>query len=531
MIVRALVLVLVAAALSAGTTASGADFVATTATPGNTFATAADFNTVTATLADPGTPLHGTVTLAATASSERGIATVRIQAAPSGTQDWRDLCTASAAPYACRWDSTTIASGTWDLRALATDAAGYRRASAIVASRVVDNAGPSVTLDDPGVLSGTPTITASATDTGTGVATLAIEYSRPGDSSWTQLCTGSGTPRSCTLDTTGMSDGALQLRAVATDTVGNGRASTTVTRLIDNSVPAVAASDPGALVHGNAGVTVTASDSGSGIASVTVDIRLQGTTTWYTACTLTTPPFTCSGDTHQLPDGVYEVRATATDMGGLKTIAATGVSRVDNTAPSAATLADPGGPATGTVHLSGTAADAGAGIASWRVEYAPANTTTWHTACTATASPYACDWDTTKAGDGTYDLRAVATDAAGNVKASATRAGVRVDDSGPAVTFAGPGSPVRGAVALGASANDPSGVASLAFEIASAGSGNWTQVCQAATTAPYGCTWDTTGLDDGYYDVRVVARDALGLVSRTPLPSAVHVDNTTPVGG
>lgn len=523
MIPRALALLLVAAALSAGTAASGADFVATSATPGNTFTTAADFNTVTATLADPGSPLHGSATLSADASSHRGIASVRIQAAPTGTQTWTDLCTVTSAPYSCRWDSTTLAGGTYDLRALATDAAGYSRASATVAARVVDNAGPDVTLADPGVLTGTTTISASADDTGTGVADLTIEYRRPGDQAWTRLCGGSAASQSCPLDTSAMGDGDLELHAVATDAVGNTRNSPTRTRLIDNTVPTVASTDPGELVHGRAGVTVTAGDTGSGIASVTVQIRPQGTSTWMTACTLYTPPYTCSGDTHVLPDGMWEVRAIATDKGGLQTIAATGVSRVDNTAPATVTLGDPGTVVTGSVPLTGTAADAGSdggsGVGSWRVEYAPTGTGTWQTACTATTSPYACDWSSAKAPDGVYDLRAVAIDRAGNTAYSAKRTGIRVDNAGPTVTFAAPAAPVRGAVSLSATASDLSGVTSLTFERGS------DSICTFAAS-PYACTWDTTAVADGYYLIRARAVDGRGNEGSTT--QQFQVDNTPP---
>ena len=56
---------------------STATFVAASANPGTTFSTAADFNTVAVALADPGSPLRGTVALTATAASDRGIASVR----------------------------------------------------------------------------------------------------------------------------------------------------------------------------------------------------------------------------------------------------------------------------------------------------------------------------------------------------------------------------------------------------------------------------------------------------------------------
>jgi hypothetical protein len=178
----------------------------------------------------------------------------------------------------------------------------------------------------------------------------------------------------------------------------------------------------------------------------------------------------------------------------------------------------------GSVAVSGTAADAGSGIASWRVEYATAGTANWTPGCTATTAPFACSWDTTKVADGSYDLRAVATDLGTNTKASTVRSGVRVDNDGPAVTFAGPAVLLRGSVGLNALASDPAGVASVVFERASGG--GWAPIC-TVTVAPYGCGWDTTPLADGYYTVRARAIDGLGHESSVAV-SGRQVDNTAP---
>ena len=104
---------------------SSATFVAASANPNTTFSTASDFNTVAVALTDPGSPLRATVALAATAASDRGITSVRFQSAPAGTSTWTDACTDSAAPFTCDFDTTKVADGLRDVRALALDAAGY----------------------------------------------------------------------------------------------------------------------------------------------------------------------------------------------------------------------------------------------------------------------------------------------------------------------------------------------------------------------------------------------------------------------
>ena len=131
-----------------GVQPSQATFVASSTTAASTFATAADFNTVAVALDDPGTPLQGSVALAATASSDRGIERVRFQVSPAGAGTWADACEATAAPYTCAWD-TNGDDGLVDVRAVARDTAGYER-SATRTARRVDNTAPSVSLADPG---------------------------------------------------------------------------------------------------------------------------------------------------------------------------------------------------------------------------------------------------------------------------------------------------------------------------------------------------------------------------------------------
>ncbi|MDF9717043.1 signal peptidase I [Nocardioides sp. ChNu-153] len=88
---------------------------------------------------DPGAFLSGTVQVGATAYSPNGIASVRIQRATSGSTTWTDLCTDTTSPYSCTWDTTLVANGLYDLRAILTDTAGRTTTSAVVASRRVDN--------------------------------------------------------------------------------------------------------------------------------------------------------------------------------------------------------------------------------------------------------------------------------------------------------------------------------------------------------------------------------------------------------
>ena len=335
----ALLLAGLALAAPAHMGSTGAGFTAASADPAQMFSTAADFNTVTVTLADPGTPLRGNVTLSANAASDRGIASVTFQVSAAGANGWGTVCTATAVPYSCTWSTTTVSDGLVDVRALGVDTAGYARSDA-VASRRVDNTAPTATIVNPGSpLRGSVTLSTGSSDSGSGLASVRYEYRVSPAGSWTTACTGTTTPFSCSWNTTSVVDGSYDLRAVATDAAGNADASAAVT-----------------------------------------------------------------------------------------------ARSVDNTAPSGVTLVDPGSPLRGSVPLSGTALDAGSGIASMRFQYAPAGTTAWTDACVATSAPYSCSWATAGVADGLYDMRALATDVAGNTASSATIANRRVDNTAPRAT-------------------------------------------------------------------------------------------------
>jgi hypothetical protein len=203
-------------------------------------------------------------------------------------------------------------------------------------------------------------------------------------------------------------------------------------------------------------------------------------------------------------------------------------SRIDNTAP-AATLSPPAATLSGTVTLSATAADAGSGIASVQFQRAPAGTTNWTTICTDTSAAYSCAWDTAGETGGLYDLRVVATDVAGNERTSATVTNRRVDNDGPAVSLADPGSVLRGSVNLTATATDPIGVASVTIQGAAAGTSTWIDICTKAT-APYSCPFNTAGIPDGLYDLRATAVDTAGRTSTSAVIASRRVDNTAPAG-
>jgi hypothetical protein len=124
-----------------------------------------------------------------------------------------------------------------------------------------------------------------------------------------------------------------------------------------------------------------------------------------------------------LADGPHTFAVRATDPSvNTDPTPDTAVWTIDATAPTVS-LADPGSPLDGTVTLVPTADDgSGSGVADLIVQRSPAGAGTWTTIGTS--------WDTNGVSDGSYDLRARATDSAGNIGSSAVRT-VIVDNGVP----------------------------------------------------------------------------------------------------
>ena len=304
---RLLLAFMLTLAFGGGVAASGADFTASSSSPGSTFATAADFNTVAVSVSAPAGTLTGTPTVSATATSDRGIASVTLQYAPTGTSDWVDICTAAS----CPWNTTVVADGGYDLRAIATDSAGYSRTSAKI-TRTLDNFTLALALADPGAnVSATKTLTATATGAASGIASLKLQHRAAGATSWIDVCPAvTTTSISCGLNTASLPDGAHELRAIVTDGSGASAISALRTTNVDNAAPTATANTP-SIGTGIVTMTADAQDPGSGIQFVAWEAQYQGV--WYEFCRDTSAPYVCSGDSAMVADGTYAVRLHVRD--------------------------------------------------------------------------------------------------------------------------------------------------------------------------------------------------------------------------
>ncbi|HEX8086109.1 MAG TPA: hypothetical protein VF529_17580 [Solirubrobacteraceae bacterium] len=296
----------------------------------------------------------------------------------------------------------------------------------------------------------------------------------------------------------------------------------------------VSVDDPSSPIKGTKTISTTVSETAGGtITQVVIQRSPAGTNTWTTICTRNAAPWSCSWDTTGVTDGLYDLRATATNNNGYsRTSVVRQNVRVDNTAP-AVTMSSPAAWSRGTITLDTTTLSdgSGSGIANVKYEYKTSASGTWtSTACTGSTSPFSCSFDTNTMTNGTtYDFRAIATDLAGNATTSAAITGRRADNANPSTsTMTDPGTNKSGTVALAGTAADAhSGVASATFEYSVAGAGSWSVACTDTTSPFAGCNWDTTGLN-GLFDLRMIVTDVAGNTLASATIANRRIDNIAP---
>ncbi len=166
----------------------------------------------------------------------------------------------------------------------------------------------------------------------------------------------------------------------------------------------------------NASFAFTADEAGSSF-----ECSLDGTP--FNSCTSPAPYTSLADDAH-----TFEVRATD-GAGNTDSTPDSASWTIDATPPNVA-LADPGSSVRGTVTLDPSADDgSGSGVANLIVQRSPAGAGTWTT--------IDASWDTTTVADGSYNLRARATDNTGNVADSPIRT-VTVDNTAPTLVSSAP---------------------------------------------------------------------------------------------
>ena len=183
-----------------------------------------------------GATVSGTVTVAATASDNVGVAGVQflLDNNALGAED-------TTAPYSVSWDTTTAANGTHTLVARARDVNGNTALSALVSVNVAntgDTVAPTAAITAPtggASVSSTVTVAATASDN---VGVAGVQFLLDNNALGAEDTT---SPYSISWDTTTAANGTHTLVARARDTSGNTALSAPVTVNVANAIPATPA--------------------------------------------------------------------------------------------------------------------------------------------------------------------------------------------------------------------------------------------------------------------------------------------------
>jgi hypothetical protein len=347
--------------------------------------------------------VQGVTTLVASATDNVGVAGVqfKVDGMAIGPED-------TTAPYERAWDTAGVSEGQHTITATARDIAG----------NLATSAGVTVTKDGAG-----PAISAvSASGVTESGATITWTTSEPGDSRVEYGVTpayGSSTPVDPSLVTShsvtlgGLSDyRQYHVRVHSRDAAGNPAVSGDVTfSTLDGTAPSASITSPvsGSTVAGTVTVAASASDN-AGVAGVQFYIDgapIEGEDT--------TAPYQLTWDTGPVSEGHHTIAARARDAAGHDTISAGVTVTIDRTAPSVS-ITSPANGATvaGSVTIAASASD-NAAVAGVQFTLNGANLGNEDT-----TAPYSVSWSTTATPDGSYSLTAVARDAAGHSRTSAS---------------------------------------------------------------------------------------------------------------
>jgi hypothetical protein len=235
------------------------------------------------------------------------------------------------------FDTTASPDGSFVLSAVSVDQVGNRSATV---SRVVriDNGVPVVSVDaapSAFVSSSTITFAASASDAQSGVGQVRFEGRAEGSGAWQALGSDSEAPYRLTLPTPAV-EGDYEVRAIATDAIGNEAASPGSLRSIDRLAPTATLNAIPAQLSGTIGLGALATDTGSGVAHVEFQAAPAGSDDWQSLASDDAAPWTARVATPGMSDGAYALRVLARDAAGNETSSGVRSTIVRNSALSTA---------------------------------------------------------------------------------------------------------------------------------------------------------------------------------------------------
>ena len=330
------------------------------------------------------------------------------------------------------------------------------RVAGLQAAFKVDNVAPTATMTDPGSpVTGTITLqTSAASDTDSYVAQVQFQRSPAGAGTWTNVGSADTTsPYSVSFDTSTVSDGLYDFRAVATDGAGNtGNSATISSRRLDNNAPSSTTSFPSAggsynTAGWNSGCgtngfcgTYTDGANGSGVQKVEISIRRNtgnywngssfgsGSEVWNTT-SLSGGNWSYTFPASSFPaDDTYTIRVRATDNVSLAETPSSRSFTYDTSAPDTSITANPADPTQSTSASFSFTSTEGSSTFECQLDGGG------YSSCTSPKS-YAGP-----VSDGSHTFLVRATDAAGNTDGSAASYTWSIDTAAPSSTVSFPGS-------------------------------------------------------------------------------------------
>ena len=464
---------------------------------------------------------------------------------------------ASVADIGGNWslaDTTSLADGTYQFTARATDAAGNQGPLSAAFQVTIDATAPgaptfvSVT-DDAAPVIGLVADNGSSND-----PTLAIDgTAEPGSTvtvydtdGTTVVGTGLATGGAGPIITSPLSEGAHTLTLKATDAAGNQSAASTAFHVTIDTVAPLApvivsvtddvAPGTGAVADNGSSNDPTLTIGGTAEAGSTVTVYDTDGTTVLGTGVATGGVFTIT--TSVLDEGAHALTARASDAAGNQSAASTAFQvTIDTTAPLApviVSVTDDVAPVTGLVANNGSSNDAtptigGTAEAGSTVTVYDTDGTTVLGTGVATGGAFTIT--TSVLGEGTHALTARATDAAGNQGASSTAFHVTIDTVAPVAP-----SITAFSVDSGTAGDHLTNDRTLTLSGTAGAAGNTVEIFRdgvsiGTTVADAGGNWslaDATSLADGAYQFTARATDAAG--NQGPLSAAfqVTIDATAP---
>ncbi|HKZ48527.1 MAG TPA: Ig-like domain repeat protein, partial [Thermoplasmata archaeon] len=450
---------------------------------------------------------------------------------------WTFYATDSSAPWSFTFNtSATGGDGFYEFYTVAVDNAGNAESAPADAdaSTTVDTTPPASFVDPLPTYETTVSflVTATASDETSGVASVELFYRKDGGA-WTSYGTDGASPWAWTFDTsTTGGDGFYEFYSRGTDAAGNvetAPGSPDASTTVDTGPPISSVNAlPAYRTTVTFTVTATASDAGSGVASVELFYH-HDSGPWVSWGVDTASPWSWLFDTSTTGgDGPYGFYTVATDVLG-NVEAAPGSpdasTVVDTVAPVSFADALPLYETTPTFLVTATASDATSGVGSVQLFYRK-DGGAWTLFGTDTSAPYAWNFDSgATGGDGLYEFRTVGTDVAGNVESvpGSPDASTTVETAAPVTTHSLSGTSgsngwYRSNVTVTLTATDPAPSSGGVVTRYRVDSGSWT---------PYAGAFVVSG--EGEHIVAYYSYDAAGNLE-VQKSAAFKLDTTAPTG-